>query len=84
MRPIRIAFARRPKSRGPDARRWRQGSGAPAANRPAGNHRFRLRSAGQLNPDGDEQSVSIAAGESAKQAEKTIACGTPDDPVLSW
>jgi hypothetical protein len=39
---------------------------------------------GQLNPDGDDPSVSIAAGESAKQAEKTIACGTPDDPVLSW
>jgi hypothetical protein len=38
----------------------------------------------QLNPDGDEQSVSIAAGESAKQAEKTTACGTPDVPVLSW
>ena len=39
---------------------------------------------GQLNPDGDEDSVSIATGESTKQAEKTIACGTPDDVRHPW
>ena len=41
MHPIRIAFARRPKSCGPDARRWRQGTERLSANRPAGNNRFR-------------------------------------------
>ena len=35
-------------------------------------------------PTVTNKSVSIAAGESTKQAEKTIACGTPDVTVLSW
>ncbi|MFZ5732842.1 MAG: hypothetical protein ACOY4O_08915, partial [Pseudomonadota bacterium] len=43
------------------------------------------RRAGQSQiPTVTNPSVSIAAGESTKQAEKTTACGTPDDVRHPW
>ncbi len=83
MRFTVIAFARRPKSCGPDARRWRQGT--ERLLKPTGRRKQPVQTKGsseQLSPDGDER--EFAAGESTKQAEKTIACGTPDVTVLSW
>jgi hypothetical protein len=84
MRPTLIAFARRPKSCGPDARRWRQGMERLCADRPQETTGSDQRSSEQLSPDGDEQSVSIATGESTKQAGSLTACGTPDLSGAPW
>ena len=62
IRPICIAFARRPKSCGPAK------SGLPRAPSTGG--------AGLSGDDGDR--FRPFAGESTKQAEKPTACGTPD------
>ncbi len=51
IRSTDIAFARRPKSCGPEARRWPQGSGAPACYPACGRP---PEFSGQLNPDGDD------------------------------
>ncbi len=53
MRPICIAFARRPKSCGPDARRWRQGTERLHADRPQ-ESKVRTSASVPLSPDGDE------------------------------
>jgi hypothetical protein len=63
MCPIGIACARRPKSCGPS----KSGLLFRVANRPMKVPRRRRRQ------------VSTVAGESTKQADKTTACGTPDD-----
>jgi hypothetical protein len=82
MRLTLIVVARRPKSCGPDApslaSRERSACQAYRPQETTNGHLSR----GQLNPDGDEQSVSIAAGESTKQAGSLTARGTPDVTVL--
>lgn len=83
MRPICIAFARRPKSCGPDARRWRQGTERLHADRPQ-ESKVRTLASAPLSPDGDEpKRINRHRGEH-EASRKPTACGTPDVSVLSW
>lgn len=83
MRPAFIAVARRPESCGPGARCWRKGTERLHADRPQETRSGRSRPH-CLVPSVTNASVSIAAGESTKQAGSLTACGMPDVSVRSW
>lgn len=83
MRPTFIAFARRPKCVVPTPV---VGGKGRSACTPIGRRRYRFgRSRPHcFVPTVTNASVSIAAGESTKQAGSLAACGMPDVSVRSW
>lgn len=75
IRPICIDFARRPKSCGPDSRRW-EGTERLHADRPQETRSRRTRPH-CLVPTVTSLSVTIAAGESTRQAGSLTAFRAP-------
>jgi len=67
--PIGIAFARRPKSCGPDARRWHQGDASSCASTEAPM---------SASTDGNEPKRMNRRRGEHEASRKPTACGTPD------